>query len=93
MREWLALEEVCYALAPFGGIYGFQAFRERARSGITTQCQRLWTSYELLNGPPQLGPVLDLSGDGALYHFTGDPGVQNERIGKFHRLTHVDIVA
>ena len=93
MREWLAVEEVCYALASFGGIYGFQALREWARSGITTQRQRLWTSYELLNGSPQLGPVLNLSSDRAFHRFTSDPRVQNERIGKFNRLTHVNMVA
>lgn len=63
VRERLALQEVCYALSPFGGIHRFQTLRDRAGSSVAAQSYCLRSLNQLLDSAAQLGPVLDLSGN------------------------------
>jgi hypothetical protein len=51
------------------------------------------STHQRFKGASDLGPELDLAGDGAFHHFARDPGVQEQRIRNLDRLTHVLKVA
>jgi hypothetical protein len=44
-------------------------------------------------GAAEARPELDLSGDGALDHFTGEAGIEDQTVGQLDWLTHRNRVA
>lgn len=42
----------------------------------------------LFDAPAQVGPILDLTGNGSLGEFGGEPGIERDAIRKLHWLAH-----
>ena len=93
VRKRPTLKIVRHALPPIGGIDRCEAFGQRLRGSIAAQLQYLLPLQEQLDGPSKTRPELYLPRDGSLHNFAREPGIQNERVGELHWLTHGQRVA
>ena len=84
---------VSQALASSRFIHRFEAGREGLRLPGLAQRQHLVATQEGFNGSAEPGPELNLARDRSLRGFTHEAGVQNQRVGDLHWLTHGPRVA
>ncbi len=93
MRVRLGLKKLGQAAPTLRRVHGFQAGREWPGSGTATQAESLRALEEGLDGAAESRPELDLSRNGAVLRLAGQPGIQDERIREFNRVTHIQVVA
>ena len=71
----------------------FQAFRERPDRPGPAQGQRLGSLQQRFDGPPQLRPILDLTGNRTLGDRRRQPCIEHEFFGELYGLAHSPMVA
>ena len=75
------------------GIHRIKVGRERTGGGVAAQGECLRALQHGFDGPPQPGPEFHLAAMDRSRASPVSPGVEDQGVGKFHRLTHGHTVA
>jgi hypothetical protein len=93
MRIREAYKMIGDALPAFPGIHGKQAVRKRPGIPGTAKRQCLVPTQKRFDRAAQPGPEFYLSRNGSFRDFPREPGVENQGVRDFNRLTHAHKVA